>query len=382
MTNTVKWYKDYKRSKLYVRYRINGVSRDETLSLDWFSNPEMTKQLQINKYSERLADEYVNKKRNELFRSENGLDFIDNQDKSFISFYRSIAEEKGNKSKSTLDGYKSAINKLIDYLNTKGLSDITFKQVNVNFCNSFKAHLEQRLDIGDTTKHKYFKTFKYVTAQAYNRGYHQKFMCKNIKGINGEYQRHEYLTPEEFKLMYDTPTPFMNKTQTRRFFIFSCLTGLPHRECRELRWNDIYKEEDRLGNINYFYKYKRIKTKRNNNNPLSQDAIDYLKILWETKNCKEYIFPGLKYSAHENLKLQTWANNSGVRKKISPHSGRATFANLFVRIEGANIMDLKELMGHKEVKTTLSYIGTSLKEKTEAVKRMPRLLEDSKTDLF
>ena len=39
-------------------------------------------------------------------------------------------------------------------------------------------------------------------------------------------------------------------------------------------------------------------------------------------------------------------------------------------------------MGHKEVKTTLSYIGTSLKEKTEAVKRMPRLLEDSNTDLF
>ena len=94
MTNTVKWYKDYKRSKLYVRYRINGTSRDETLSLDWFSNPEMTKQVQINKKSERLADEYVNQKRNELFRSDNGLDFIDNQNKSFISFYRSIAEEK------------------------------------------------------------------------------------------------------------------------------------------------------------------------------------------------------------------------------------------------------------------------------------------------
>ena len=35
-------------------------------------------------------------------------------------------------------------------------------------------------------------------------------------------------------------------------------------------------------------------------------------------------------------------------------------------------------MPHKEVKTTLSYIGTSLKEKTEAVMKMPRLLKDSK----
>ena len=47
---------------------------------------------------------------------------------------------------------------------------------------------------------------------------------------------------------------------------------------------------------------------------------------------------------------------SEVKKRISPHCARATFANLFVRVEGSNIMDLKELMGHKEVKTTLSYI--------------------------
>ena len=74
-------------------------------------------------------------------------------------------------------------------------------------------------------------------------------MCEKIKGITGEYQRHDYLTPEEFKLMYDTPTPYMNKTQTRRFFIFSCLTGLPHRECIELKWKDIYSENDKLGKL-------------------------------------------------------------------------------------------------------------------------------------
>ena len=34
MVNTVKWYKDYKRSKLYVRHRINGATRDETLQLN------------------------------------------------------------------------------------------------------------------------------------------------------------------------------------------------------------------------------------------------------------------------------------------------------------------------------------------------------------
>ena len=182
--------------------------------------------------------------------------------------------------------------------------------------------------------------------------------------------------------MYDTPTPFMDKTQTRRFFIFSCLTGLPHRECMNLKWNDFYSEKDKTGKKNYFYNYIREKTGKHYKNPLSSDAVDYLKILWETKSCKEFVFPGLKYSAHENNKIQTWANMSNVKKKISPHCARATFANLFVRVEGSNIMDLKELMGHKDVKTTLSYIGTSLKEKTEAIMKMPRLLVNLDSSRF
>jgi integrase len=47
---------------------------------------------------------------------------------------------------------------------------------------------------------------------------------------------------------------------------------------------------------------------------------------------------------------------------------------MFVRIPGANIIDLQQLMGHSDVKTTLSYVGTSLKEKTKAVYQMPKVL--------
>ena len=136
MKNTIKLYEDKRRSKLYVRYRINGTSRDETLDLEWHSNVWMDKQIKINKRSKKLAEEYVFKKRMDLFKSENALDFIENQNKSFISFYKKIANERGVNSKVTLDGYYSALNKLIDYLKTLGVSDLTFKQVNESFCSS------------------------------------------------------------------------------------------------------------------------------------------------------------------------------------------------------------------------------------------------------
>ena len=380
MVNTINWYVNKKSSKLFIRYRINGKRRDETIvNLDYYSEPENVKQVKINNKSEGLAQKLVEKKRQELFHTDNGLIYFENQKKSFIKFFHLIGEERG-KTKSTYYGYMSSIKKFKLFLDTKGISDVMICQVNYALCDEYKSHLEGRLDIGDTSKQKYFKVFKFVVAQLHNRGYHQKFVAKTLKGISGQYQRHDYLTQEEFRLMYDTPTPFMNKTETRRFFIFSCLTGLPHRECTALKWDDFYVETIDDKRTTYF-NYKRAKTGKYYKNPISKDAEIYLEILRQTRSCREFVFSNLKYSAHENMKIQTWANMSDVKKKISPHCARATFANLFVRVKGANIMDLKELMGHSDVKTTLSYIGTSLEEKTKAVRNMPTLLDINNTEI-
>ena len=51
MKNTINLYEDKRRSKLYVRYRINGTSRDETLQLEWHSNVWMDKHIKINNKS-------------------------------------------------------------------------------------------------------------------------------------------------------------------------------------------------------------------------------------------------------------------------------------------------------------------------------------------
>ena len=128
MKNTINLYEDKRRSKLYVRYRINGTSRDETLQLEWHSNVWMDKHIKVNNKSKKLAEEFVFRKRMELFKSDNALDFIENQNKSFISFYKKIAHERGNNSKATLDGYNSALKKLKDYLNTLGISDVTLNK--------------------------------------------------------------------------------------------------------------------------------------------------------------------------------------------------------------------------------------------------------------
>ena len=378
--NSIRLLEDKRRSKLYFRYRIGGKTKDETLNVEWHSEkigsekPLSVKKIKSNKKTRRYAEKILSEKRHEMFENEYGLDYHRKQSESFLAFYEKQRLISG-KTKSTKDGYQTAINYFKEFLTKKvGVNSLLHKQVNYQLCIDFREWLCLYPGIENTTRNKYFKTFKYVVAQAYNQGYLKEFVCKNIKGIKHHYKKHDYLTIDELKEMLNTPTPFMDKTQTRRFFIFSCLTALPHRECIELKWNDFDYETNPNGVKVCFYSYKRIKTGEFNKNPLSPDALNYLDLLYKTRSCNDYVFPNLRYAAHENMKLQTWANMSNVKKKITPHSARATFANLFVRIPGANIVDLQQLMGHSDIKTTLSYVGTSLKEKTKAVYQMPKVL--------
>ena len=50
MKNTINWYVNKQRGYLYIRYYINGKTRDEKLNnLDYYLNPENVKQANINK---------------------------------------------------------------------------------------------------------------------------------------------------------------------------------------------------------------------------------------------------------------------------------------------------------------------------------------------
>ena len=374
--NTITLQVNKKNSKLFFRYRLNGKTKDETITnLPYFAEPKNRDEERINKRSYKQAEQLLWEKRNDLAKSEYALDYFEKRNQSFLEFFKEIAEQQGNKSKTTKGGYTCSLNKFEKYLEKLNMKDVTFKQIDFAFCNGFKTFLNKLDDIANTTKSKYFKTFKFVTAQAYNQGYHKKYVCQQIKAIKGEHKRHEYLTLEELKSMINTETPYINKeiSPTREFFIFSCLTALPHKECMALKWDD-FNYEIIDGEEEVYFDYTRFKTDKRNKIPLSGDARDYFYELYSERTSSPYVFPNLKYSAHENSKIQKWAGMSGVRKKITPHCGRATFANLFIKIPAYNIKDLMHIMGHSEVKTTLSYIGTSKLEMTQAIRKFPKVL--------
>jgi integrase len=119
------------------------------------------------------------------------------------------------------------------------------------------------------------------------------------------------------------------------------------KEIQNMVWKDITYTQ----NTGYTILSKRQKTKRDNYLPISEQAYN---LLGERKEPLEKVFEGLKYSAYNNKLLSEWITSAGITKKISFHCFRHTYAVLQLS-NGTGIYTLKEMLGHKNTKTTEIY---------------------------
>lgn len=77
------------------------------------------------------------------------------------------------------------------------------------------------------------------------------------------------------------------------------------------------------------------------------------------------VFPPITdYSLRTSIKEA--AKKAGINKNLTPHSARHTFATLLLS-KDANIMTIKELLGHTSVETTMIYAKILDKTKQKTV---------------
>lgn len=64
--------------------------------------------------------------------------------------------------------------------------------------------------------------------------------------------------------------------------------------------------------------------------------------------------------------IKKYSKRAGIKKNISPHSLRHTFATNFIK-QGGNVMHLKEILGHESVSTSQIYITLALRDVEKAM---------------
>lgn len=190
--------------------------------------------------------------------------------------------------------------------------------------------------------------------------YRDKLIKENINDflekIEWEEVRKEFLTQEELILLSKTPC---KQPVLKQASLFSCLTGLRISDIENLRWEDIQNAPD-LGPC------IRIRTQKTQTEAVLPISFEALSLCGERSEGK--VFKGLSRSMI-NLPLKYWIQEAGIKKHITFHCFRHTYATLQIAA-GTDIYTVSKMLTHKNVTTTQIYADLVSSKKRETVDKI------------
>lgn len=177
-------------------------------------------------------------------------------------------------------------------------------------------------------------------------------LLKNTERPKNEKGERQYLTMEEIHKVMKTPCKFPD---LKAAFLFSCFTGLRFSDIYTLDWSMIVNGE--IVKTQY-------KTHEVVRIPISDNAAKFLP-----KRGKGLVFnlPERYYYPFDQ-----WIKTTGIKKHITFHCARHTFACLLLSY-GTDIYTTSKLLGHTSVKTTEIYAHIVDEKKRAAVDNIPKL---------
>lgn len=331
-------------------------TRREFLGLYIFEKPKNVNETQLNKERKALAERIRTKRFVEIHDGTYGFQSEAKKNKSFIDFFEKEIKNRYT-SKGNYDNWLSAFHYLNDYF----VNDLSMGDLSVHKVEEFKDYL-LGLSLAQNTKHTYYNKFKAAIKEAYKKGYIPENYADRVKGIKSEETKREFVTWEELRLLNKTEC---DKPLVKKAFLFSALTGLRFSDIEKLTWGDL-QGNDKKG---YFIRFQQKKTKAHEKLDLPKLAYE---LLGEQKAPEQKIFKGLKYSAWINAKIKEWVLRAGIRKKITFHCARHSFATIMLDL-GIDLYTVSKLLGHKEIKTTQVYAKVMDKNKKAAMEKLNNL---------
>lgn len=173
----------------------------------------------------------------------------------------------------------------------------------------------------------------------------------------------EYLTPEEVRTLIDQASHNIAAGDDVAAFLFCCFCGLRYSDIVALRWQNII--ETAAGKeIAITMK----KTHRPISIPLSQQAFSLLPAKGNPDD-NVFTFP---YYGATLRRLRKAAIKAGIKKKVTFHVSRHTFATMMLTA-GADLYTISKLVGHSDVRTTQIYSKVVDKKKHEAMTLLDKL---------
>jgi len=258
----------------------------------------------------------------------------------------------------TLKNYNTTAKYLDEFLKKKKkTNDVYLKQIDYQFITEFEMFLRNyrakkaRKTCGTNGTMKHLERFKKMINLAIKLEWLEKSPFQNYK-MKFEKNERQFLSERELKMVEETYFRSESLERVKDMFLFSCYTGLTYGELKVLTKDHIVKGMDGKNWIST----KREKTNEPVKAPLLHKADTILKKYQDKRFyfVSEYLFP-----VRSNQKMNQYAKEvmkaAKVRKHITFHSARHTFATTVTLSNGVPIETVSKLLGHTKLSTTQIY---------------------------
>jgi integrase len=366
------------RSSLYLDFYPAIIDMDrglatrrQFLGLYVYDKPMTSEEKLHNRNTQQIAEQIRNLRENQINKQEiyssYELEKVKQREKSqkdFVEYFLQLTNARhGSNSAAWMSSYmhlkKFSAGKKTRFCDI----DAGFIQDYISYIMHAKSlkknQFTEGVEISRNTKASYLFKFKAALKRAYRDGYMEKDLSGQFGQIKTDDVRRLYLTIEELNSLVRTDCRFpILKTAS----IFSALTGLRFSDIEKLTW----KEIEFIEGGGWYLVFRQKKTQSLESMPLSDQAVE---LIGEPKDPETKVFPNLKYSSLITQCLRDWAKSAGIKKPLTFHCFRHTFATLQFNT-GTDIYTVSKLLGHKELKTTQVYVKLMDSTKREAVNKI------------
>lgn len=226
-----------------------------------------------------------------------------------------------------------------------GREDLYLRELNLSFIQGFHSFLLGEKKMGQNSSTKHLKFLKKLLNLAVSNSY-ISYNPVNAYKVEREPVEIDFLDEEELRKIINFDTPIPRFERAKDMFLFGCFTGLSYIDIKTL--TPEHFEKDGTGRI--WIKKRRVKTGVLSRIPLLPIA----KLILDKYKGGDRLLP-IQDPADINKYLKDIAILCNIKKRITFHTSRHTFASTVTLANNISLEVVSKMLGHTNTRMTTHY---------------------------
>ncbi|MDC7994029.1 site-specific integrase [Altibacter sp. HG106] len=256
----------------------------------------------------------------------------------------------------TYKKYQESYRHLADFIKWKyKRKDVQLKSLKGVFLDDYSYFLKVEKSLAQSTLNKAIQRFRKVVKYAVAQDYLNKdpFLLYKPRTSKKEVV---FLSRKELTILEEKEFALERLERIRDMFVFCCYTGLGFKEMANLKKEDVYVEFDDKPWIHV----KRQKNNRTYKIPILTKARKIM-VKYDGES-REMVLPSIS-NTHFNAYLKEIASLCGIKKRLTHHIARKTFATTILLYNDVPMEIVSKLLGHSKLQTTQDHYGKVIQKR-------------------